>query len=155
MSLHSTIKSWSNALGFKLTCARTQHPRDTSWNLLCFPQHLKYRAGSAIFPQDILCMCREKTPLSKGNETFVSLLDGSELCGDRKTEEIFCQFYYSIVIIRSSINVNKTKWLWLSVPESFHWCYTDEECQWNGAVNEKLLQSLPLDSKPACTPKDS
>ena len=56
--------------------------------LLCFPQHLKYRVDSTIFPQDISRICRERTPLSNGDETSVSLSDGSELHGDGKTEEI-------------------------------------------------------------------
>ena len=43
---------------------------------------------SAICPQDILQICGDKTPMSDREETFVSLLDGFELHGDRKTKKI-------------------------------------------------------------------
>ena len=43
---------------------------------------------STLCPQDILQICRDKTPMSDREETFVSLSDGFELHGDGKTKEI-------------------------------------------------------------------
>ena len=88
MSLHSTIKIMKQRPGFLACLCKDTAPTRYWLKLLCFPQHLNYRADSAIFPQDILWICRENISISIGDETFASLSDGFELHGDGKTEEI-------------------------------------------------------------------
>ena len=74
--------------GFLACLCKDVVPTKNWLKLLCFLQYLKSRVDNAIYPQDILWICREKTPLSYRDETFVSLSDGFELHGDEKTEEI-------------------------------------------------------------------
>ena len=74
--------------GFFVCLCKDTVPTRYWLKLLCFLQSKESGVDSAICPQDILQICRDKTPMSDREKTFVSLLDGFELHGNRKTKEI-------------------------------------------------------------------